>query len=534
MIRISERKRVPPTMPRRATRDASSTAFLRAWLLVTVAVTGCGRGPGPAAPAAQPAAAILVRGLGAEPGTLDPFKAEDNAALTVTADLYEGLAREAASGAIEPGSAQSWHVSADGLEVVFNLRPGLRWSDDTALTASHFAASLRELTSAGSTAPYAGLFAGVRRVEVIDDRRLRLRLDGPMPHLPALLAMPAAAPHHPGSPHDGLPPTNGPFKLASRSIGDRIELQRNPNYWDAAAVALERVTYRPLADLATELNLYRTGELDITSEVPNTQFNRLRHERPDELKVTPYLSTYSYVVNMQRLPDPVVRRALAMAVDRVRLTEKVTGAGETPAYGWVPDGIAGYEPARFAWQREPRADAERRARESWQSARLRNAVPSTIKLCTDASENHRRTAVALADFWRSTLGVEVIIEELEWTVYLDRRRSPGDCDLIRLGWSADFIDPEAFAQVFQSTHPQNTLGYRNGRYDELVARSRSTASPQARLDLLRTAEAQLLEDVPVIPIFFRVSKRLVKPYVRGVQPNPLGHLASRHLSVLAH
>jgi oligopeptide transport system substrate-binding protein len=314
-----------------------------------------------------------------------------------------------------------------------------------------------------------------------------------------------------------------------RVPGERIELERNPHYRDAANVAIERVVHLAITDLATELNLYRAGDLDLTSEVPNTQLESLRREHPAELRLAPYLSTYAYAVNLARLPDARARKALAMAVDRDRITRQITGAGERPAFGWVPDGIRGYAPARFEWQDLPYPEAATRAREFWQTSRAAGKAPKKITLCTDASANHHRTAVALADLWRTALGVETEIVELEWNVYLDTRHNPGDCDLVRLGWSADFVDPEAFADVFESSNPQNTLGYHSAAYDGLLAKSRTEADGAKRMALLARAEQQLLSDVPVIPVFFRASKRLVKPYVEGYQANPLGHVASRDL-----
>jgi len=473
----------------------------------------------------------LRRGLGAEPDTLDPQQAEDNAALAVLGDLYEGLARSRSDGTAEYGAAESWDISSDGRTYVFRLRRDLRWSNGDALTAAHFAATLEMLTAPGSTAPQAGLFAAIERVDAEDDRTLRVQLVRPVPYLIELLALAAAAPRHPNATPSAQPPGNGAFRLRQRVVGEQISLERNPHYWDAARVAPDSVVYRTITDLGTELNLYRTGELDITSEVPNTQLAALRAERPAELHVTPYLGTYSYAVNLGRLADRDARRALAMAVDRERITRQVTGAGERPAYGWIPDGIPAYAPARFPWQALPYPEAAREAHAAWTAATARGAAPKRLALCTDASANHRRTAVALADLWHSALGVDTEIIELEWTVYLDRRRSPGECDLVRLGWSADFIAPEAFAGVFETGHPQNTLGYRSVRYDSLLERSRTAPTSGERMALIASAEAQLLDDVAVIPIFFRISKRLVRPEVVGVQANPLGQLASRELKL---
>ena len=493
-------------------------------------LAGCQRKPDPAATQQESAGPTLRRGLGAPPETLDPHMAADNASLAVLTDLYEGLTTETADGAIEPGAAESWTVSPDGLTWTFRLRPLLRWSDGETLTAADFVAGLESVTAPQSTAPNGALLEALVGVEAIDSSTLVLHLDRPLPYLPALLALPVAAPVYRGPGTATPSPGNGPYRLVARRA-DRIELERNPHYRRAASVPAGGVVYRVVEDLTAELNLYRTGELDLTSEVPNSQLEWIREHLPGELQVAPYLSTYAYAVNLARLPDAAARQALAMAVDRERITARVTGAGERPAFGWVPDGIPGYVPARFEWSDLPYETAARQARALWKAAVERGTAPARIKLCTDASANHRRTAVALADLWRSALGVETEIVEFEWNVYLDRRSNPGDCDLVRLGWSADFVDAEAFADVFETGHPQNTLGYTSDRYDALLQESRVAADAAQRSRQLAAAESQLLADAPVIPVFFRVSKRLVKPHVEGYRANPLGHVASRDLRI---
>ena len=493
--------------------------------------SGCQPDPDPTAPPAS-ASHELRRGLGADPETLDPRQAVDNAALAVVGDLYEGLATESRDGAIGPGAAESWQVSPDGLEWSIRLRPGLRWSNGDVLTAADFARSLRASIAPDSDSPYAGLLVDLRAIATPAPDRIALTLTRPLPYLPALLSLPLAAPLHQSAATLDPPPSNGPYRLLRWRHGERIELERNPYYRAAAHVQFERVTYRPVADLTTELNLYRTGELDLTSEVPNTQLRWLREHLPGELKIDPYLSTYAYAVNLRRLPDRAAREALAMAIDRERITSLVTGAGEQPAYRWVPAGLAGYPGAAFRWRAWPPDKRTAEARALWQTTQRRAAAPRSITLCTDASANHHRTAVAIADQWHTALGIEVRLVELEWTVYLATRTHPGDCDLVRLGWSADFADAEAFAAVFESRHPQNTLGYASSEYDSLLARSRSTTDAVERAHLLSQAEAVLLEEVPVIPLFHRVSKRLVKPQVAGYHANPLGHLPSRDLGLV--
>lgn len=470
----------------------------------------------------------LVRALGGEPETLDPRLAQDNPSLALAGDLYEGLMTEAPDGTLRPGAADRWTRSASGRQWTFHLRPGLRWSDGRLLTAVDFAAGLDAARRAGTRSPYGELLKPVIRVIDAGPDTVAIELAAPLPELPAILALPFASPLPP-SPGAGQVITNGPYRLVARRPGERVELERNPYFHDVGSVAVPRITYLTLADLNTELNLYRTGQLDLTSEVPNAQLDWLRQNLPGELHVSPYLSTYAYAINMQRLPDLDVRQALAMAVDRDQITRMVTGAGETPAFGWVPDGMPGYVPARFDWRTSSGGDREARARSLWSGAWKHKTAPDSLILCTDSSANHHRTAVALADQWHRVLGVTVEIREMEWKAYLATREQPDDCDLLRFGWSADYVDPAAFLALFGTGSAQNVFHYSSPRYDELLARANTSADPQERLHELTAAEAELLGDVPIVPVFHRVSKRLVKPYVHGVAANPLGHLPSRYL-----
>ncbi len=508
--------------PQRPVRSIVGSALIAAVL----GLPGCGQPP------ATDPQSTLRRGLGAEPATLDPQLAEDNASLAVIGDLYEGLTRIAADGSVVPGAARSWDRSADGRVYTMHLHAALRWSNGDALTAEHFAAGLRRATAENSIAPNAPLLAALAGIDVLDERTLRLSLSRPVSHLPAILALPVAMPVHPGTNTREPDPVNGPYTLHKRVPGERIELVRNEHFHDAASVAIPHVVHLPIVDLGAEVARYRTDALDLTSEVPNSLLPDLRERLPGQLRIDPYLSVYAYAVNLERLPSKAIRRALAMAIDRPRITALVTGAGEQPAYGWVPDGLPGYRPARFDWVALPPAARSEAAHAAWSKATSGSTFARPLVLCTDASDNHHRTAVALADMWHSALGIDVRIVELEWNVYLATRRAPDDCDLVRLGWSADFVDPEAFLALFESGHPQNTLGYTSADYDRLLAASRTTQDDAQRIALLMTADAQLLEDTPVIPVFFRVAKRLVKPWVDGYRPNPLGQVATRDLSLV--
>ena len=306
--------------------------------------------------------------------------------------------------------------------------------------------------------------------------------------------------------------------------------RRNPHYRDAANVAIERVVHLAITDLATELNLYRAGDLDLTSEVPNTQLESLRREHPAELRLAPYLSTYAYAVNLARLPDARARKALAMAVDRDRITRQITGAGERPAFGWVPDGIPGYAPARFEWQDLPYAETATRARES--SGR-RPKPPARRGRRSRSAPTPAPTTIARRSRWQ-TCG------ERRSASRRKSSNSNGTCISIRATTQATATwcvsggrrtswTPKPSWTCSNRAIRRTRLGIPRAAYDGLLAKSRTETDSAKRMELLARAEQQLLSDVPVIPIFFRASKRLVKPYVEGYQANPLEHVASRDL-----
>lgn len=489
---------------------------------------GCSQSQAP--PVAE---SVLRRGNGGEPGTLDPQRAEDVPALTILTDLYEGLTTETARGELTGGAAREWVVSADGRTIVFHLRSKLRWSNGDALTAPHFAAGLRRAIDPRTAAPNAQMLSAIRRIEAPAADRLELQLSRPDPALPAILALPIAAPRHPSATDDAArTPVNGAYRMQDWQPHQSISLDRNEHYRNAASVVVARITYLPVEDLGTELRMYRSNLLDITSEIPNAQVGWVRENLAQEFHSTPLLATYSYAVNFARLPADTARRlrtALSLAVDREMLVARVTGAGEKAAFGWVPDGFPGYRPARYSW-----AAQDATARVAYARSELAQAkqVPDHLKLCTDSSENHRRTAVAIAAMWREALGIELQIQELEWKAFLAARAAPGDCDLMRLGWSADYLDPGGYLEIFASQHPQNTLHYSSPRFDELMQQARLAVDTSVRMRTLQLAESQLLADGAVIPLFFRVSKRLAKPNVQGEFSHPLGRAPSQYISLL--
>lgn len=502
---------------------------------------------------------VLRKGNGTEPETLDPHRAEGVTASNVLRDLFEGLVTESADGSLIPGAAQSWTVSPDGLVYTFTLRPDGRWSNGDPVTADDFVYGLRRSADPATLSAYSAILYPIANAEAVvagrlppaqlgvralDARRLEIRLQAPTPYLLGLLTHSSTYPvHRPsverygeGFPRPGRLVSNGPFALAEWVVQSHIRLKRNEHYWDNAHTTLNEVWYYPVDNPESELNRYRAGELDMTETVPNRQIPWLRERLPGELHIAPYLGSYSFGFNTRQPPfrdQPGLRRALAMALDRDILTGRISAAGELPAYSWVPP-IPGYPLVQPPWARWTQAQRNAEARRLYAAAGYSARNPLKVQLLYNTDTNHRRLTVAMAAMWREVLGVETELVNQEWQVFIATRRERLETQVFRYGWIGDYNDPYTFAEILQSSHGLNDMGYVNPRYDALLARAAREADPAVRMATLAEAEAVMLEDMPMLPLYFYVSKQMVKPWVAGFATNIMDHHHSRFLRILKH
>ncbi|MGO1072404.1 peptide ABC transporter substrate-binding protein [Lysobacter sp. CA199] len=516
---------------------------------------------------AQTGDAQLERGNGPEPSTLDAHRCQEVACGNVLRDLYEGLVTEDAQGRLIPGMARRWTVSADGRIWTFTLREDLRWSNGEPLDAAQVLASFRRAFAPATAAPFGELFDALDNAQAVQAGTLppeRLGVAAPDPRtvvftlnrsasLPALLTLPIAFPvylpavNQYGAQHTqpGRLVSNGAYRLRAWTPQAHVLVEKNPRFHDAAAVAIERVRFHVTEDAAAELQRFAAGDLHITEVVPPQPLTALRRRFGAQLRLSPYLGAFWLGLNVTKPPlrntdcaTPVcadktlaLRRALSMALDRDKLTRYVTGLGETPAYGIVPPGIAGYTPAAATWAAMPQAQREAHARGLYRYAGYSRDHPLVIELRYNTSTPHRRLALAVAAMWRQTLGVQVRLRNEEWKVFVQNRKQRAITQVFRGGWIGDLPDARNFLAAFGSDGPLNWMGYDDADYRQRLARADAAHSQAARNAWLRAAEQRLLNHNAAIPLYFYTSKHLVSERVRGFQSNALDRHASRWLSL---
>ena len=533
-----------------------------ATLLAALGLVGCSPGPSESLintefPAQSPAGNVLRKSNGAEPQTLDPHKAEGVPAANILRDLYEGLIIEAPNGDLLPGVAENWQADANGMRYTFQLRADAKWSNGDALTAEDFVYSLRRAVDPNTLSRYANILYTIKNaeavnrgelaldslgVEALTPQLLQITLEAPTPYFLALLTHTMAYPVHRLSveavgdqfTRPGNNVSNGAYQMSAWLVQSHIDIERNDNYWNNAATRIDRVVYLALENPDAVLKRYRANELDMTQEAPARQLDWIKDNLANEYTVAPYLGAYYYGLNTLKAPfkdSPELRRALALSIDRQILTKKLTAGGEVAAYSFVQP-VAGYTPQLPEWANWTQAERNTEARRLYAEAGYSTANQLEVEVLYNTSQGHKQIAIAVASMWKQTLGVKTTLRSQEWKVYLQTRANKTDTEIYRSGWIGDYNDAYAFLQLLISDNAQNDSGYNNPQFDRLLKQASREIDLAQRARYLQQAEALMLQDMPVIPIYFYVSKHLIKPWVKGFTPNIMDHVYSKDLWIV--
>lgn len=452
-------------------------------------------------------------------------------------------------------AADRYSVSDDGKTYRFHLRAAARWSNGDPVLADDFVAAWRRLVDPHTAAQYSQLLVPVRGaaaiaggradpatlgVQALDAADLEVQLEHPTPYFLALLSHPAAFPihratlaaHGSGFAKPGVMVSNGAFVLARWDFGSHLRATRNRRYWNDAATQLDAVEYYSMSEPATELAAFRTGQLDSTATVPGEQFTYLKQQLGGELHLAPQLAVYYLGLNLRKAPlsrSTALRRALSMVIDRQRLVEAVTGMGETAALSFVPPQTLNYSPPQPDYAGWPMRERVAAARGLLQAEHLPKSALH-LELRYNSGELHNRLAVAVAAMWKDALDIDTDLHAEEFKVLLQDLERGDVVQVFRGSWLADYDDAYSFLQVLQSGFGINTPHYSNARYDALLSAAADQPDPQQRRSLLQQAEAIMLDDQPLIPLYFYVAKHLVNQHVRGWRDNPMNVVYAKALS----
>ncbi|NJN05774.1 MAG: S8 family serine peptidase [Rhodobacteraceae bacterium] len=279
-------------------------------------------------------------------------------------------------------------------------------------------------------------------------------------------------------------------------------------------MVFDEVRYEVVADENAEFTRFRAGDLDVTNTVPEQRFEELARDTRSGLQHRATLATFYLTFNTNQGPlarSPQLREALSLATGREAITASVTRAGQVPAYSLVPEGVWNYTPAQFAWRSQPAAERKARAQALYRSAGFSAQRPLKLRLLYNENELVQRVCVAIAAMWKEALGVEVELVQMEFKAYLAARADPAQWDVVRVGWTADYNDASTFLDTMIRGSPQNFGRWHDDRYAALLAAAAVETDASARRALLQQAEALMLQDHPLLPVYFYVTRRLVQP-----------------------
>jgi oligopeptide transport system substrate-binding protein len=500
---------------------------------------------------------VLIRGNGAEPGSLDPHRATGSWENNIIGDLFMGLYTEDVNAKPILGAAESVTVAPDGRTWTFKIR-NHTWSDGVPVKASDFVFAFRRILDPKTAAEYAKVLSPIKNatevnsgkmpltalgVKAIDDKTLVIELAKTAPYLPELLThyttfpLPEHAVKKFGERWSRESKvSNGPFMLESWRPNDRVVVKKNPRFYDAANVKLDGVIYFPTQDDNAAFRRYVAGELDMHERWPIAELTRIQKDPvlSKEARKYPYLLvTYTNFNNTKKpFNDVRVRRALAMSVDRQTIADKVfRGALGIPATSFFMPGMANADmSASVDWVKKPFPERVKDAQALMQAAGFgpNNRLKATFNI--GATQDARTQAVALQAMWRQIyVDVELIAQD---TAVHYKTLQTKSYDIGQAGWIMDYNDAKNILYLFlTNTKEQNYSGYANPEFDALMQKSDEEPDAVKRGKILGQMNALLVRDVPAVPNFYQFERKLVKSYVKGFTENTRSIQRSRWMDL---
>ncbi len=497
-----------------------------------------------------------------EPSTIDPALNTAVDGAIMLQHTFEGLIKWVDDGegnaTLAPGMAESWDVSEDGTVYTFHLREDALWSDGEPVTAYDFEYAWKRVVDPETAADYSYMLDCVKNgpeiiyvgtmspddlaAVALDEKTFEVTLHTAIPYFIEIAAFPATFPvrqdiiEEYGDQWTFDPATyigNGPYMMSEWVHNSYIMMVKNPNYYDYDKLGPDSIKFALMDDNNAILAAFNSGELDFAENPPVDEIPALLES--GQLKVADYIGTYFVCFQTQKEPfdDPRVREAFSLVIDRNYIVNQISRAGETPAGGFVPNGIydaegPGSDFREVGGDYYSMDDADYaakcdRARELLAEAGYPNGEGFPIvEYLYNTADNHRAIGEALQNMWQTELGVQVTLTNQDWAVFIDTRKN-GDFTFARHGWIADYNDPITFLDMWITTSGNNDAQYNNSEYDALIAKAKATVDVTERMSIMHEAEDMLMAEHVVAPIYFYTQPYMVADDLQGWYYTPLGY-----------
>ena len=525
--------------------------FLSAALFVT-AFAGCGK---------KKADGITVQ-IGPNPETLDPAlnSAVDGGNMLIT--LFETLLIIDQDNKVQPGQAEKYEVSPDGLTWTFTMRDGLKWSDGTELNAKDFEYTFKRIADTNVAAPYAetviGMIEGYKdaidsknpeklNVKASDDgKTLTVKLAYPCSYFDKIVAFGTMSPvqkatvEKNGDSWATKPETyvcNGPYTITEWTPSEKIVCKKNENYkggWDSSKIVNDKLTFLLLEDSSASYTAYTGGTAQLIKDVPTEEIPTLKKDKKDEFNVDPILGTYYLSMNLNKAPfnNKNVRKALSLAIDRDYVANTVMQGTYTPAYNYVGTGVDDVDPGKFLENSKAANGGKTYISEDYK-ANLEEAKKAlaeagypegkgfpTITYSTNDAGYHKALAEYLQQVYKD-LGITMNIDIVDWSSFTPKRRA-GEYEMARNGWVMDYNDASNMIELFVSSNGNNDGKYNNPAFDKAMNDSK-VADKTAHFAALHEAEKIVSEDYGFIPVAYYNDFWLQSTSLKGTWHSPYGY-----------
>lgn len=537
------------------------TKKLIALLLVVVmaagiALTGCGagknaddtKGATSTTESTKPdGKAEVTINLGTEPVQMNSILTTDVVSMNVMRHVSEGLTKLDPNNKPIAAIATSWDISPDGLKYTFHLRTDSKWTDGTAVTAKDFEFAWKTILKKDTAAEYAGILycikggqeynLGTGKVEdvgikSVDDKTLEVTLARPTPFFLDLCAFGVYLPvneafykkniqgdKNTNGTEANLLMYNGPFKMTSWAHEDKIVLEKNPDYYDAAKTKLDKITMLMVKDTNTGYNMFVAGEADMVGLKGSDQVKKAESDGFKPSKYSDGATAY-FEFNLK---DPImknvnIRKALTYAVDRKSLVTKIFKNSSSPALSFTNPEIKGLKDTFKSEVGDLIKDnnsneAKALLKKGMEELGLKT-MPK-ISLVTEDTDVAKRDAAAYQEYWKKNLGIDVEILSMPFKSRINRLQT-NDFQVAVSLWGPDYNDPMTFLDMFETGNGNNHTSFSDKSYDELLGKIRIEVDPAKRFDYLKQTEVKLMDALPIGPLYFRIRDYVVKPNLKGV------------------